>query len=231
MNIVDLGSYTSGLYTNAFKKATKQARTCSFSPECMNTSQFLWHLKSNSWGCISKGLLRENLYLLLLRCIVARRKETTQLLKCYSGMCLGVLVPHCCLKRAAICSVLAKQSAFGTSRNRILSMLHCALTHVWPKASHSQFQPVFSLQPSTCTPEAALWIQLCLVSQPWFLAALHCALWTIFLSQSLRQWLFSMSESYWFSSVSSCCRPVAFVSSSALAFPPPPHPPASFLDC
>lgn len=59
-----------------------------------------------------KGSLERNLYLLLLRCVAARRKETTQLLKCYSGMCLGVLVPHRCLKRAAMCSVLAKRSAF-----------------------------------------------------------------------------------------------------------------------
>lgn len=46
----------------------------------------------------NKDSLERNLYLSLLRCVVARRrKETTQLINATMARCLGVLVPQSCL--------------------------------------------------------------------------------------------------------------------------------------
>lgn len=60
------------------------------------TSPDFFNFLSQIVGDVSnKDSLERNLDLSLLRCVVARRwKETTQLFKCYCGMCLGVLVPH-----------------------------------------------------------------------------------------------------------------------------------------
>lgn len=214
MNIGDLGSYTSDLSRMLLRKPQIKEERVNFLQSVWTLADFFNVLSQVVGDVTNKDSLERNLYLSILRCVVARRrKETPQLFKCYYGMCLGVLVPHRCLKQAAICSLLSNWSAFGHIQKEDFKYAAPCFT------SRTAEGLPFAL--SACHPQP-LWLWLCLVSlqpsavhfEPLFCYSLHD-------SNSFR----CLNHTV-FSSVSSPCCPVA--SSSALSFPPPPHPPVSF---
>lgn len=222
MNVVDLGSYTSDLLRMLLRKPQIKEQRVHFLQSVWTLADFFNILSQVVGDVTNKDSLERNLYLSILRCVVARRrKETPQLFECYYGMCWGVLVPHRCLKQAAICSPLSNWSAFGHIQKQDFKYAAPCFTSRTAEGPRSHFQPA-THDPCGCGCGFA-WSPNRTSSQP------SAVRFEPLFCRSLRDRdSFQCLNHTVFSSVSSPCCPVA--SSSAL-FPTTTPSSCELLDC